>query len=211
MTAFLCRIDNSIDDTSINEAEDADQSDDLNAKPNADGAIPSAFTNLEIAPQDLPQASTLETSGMESAYVSLAIAFAVIRWFIAAIVAIVVIGESELGFHRFYPWLAVPAVLLLAVLDLLFSRRAAMVKRYAVREHDVYFESGVFWHAQTIQPLNRVQHVEVGQGPIDKRLGLAHLQLFSSGSGAASLNIPGLTLKRAEELREFILQHRDTT
>ena len=208
MTAFLCKIDNSIDDTSINEAEDADQSDDLNAKPNADGATPSAFTNLKVAPQDLPQTSTLETLTMESAYASLAMAFSLIRWFI---VAIAVICGSELGFDRFYPWIAVPSLLLLAALDLLFSRRAATVKRYAVREHDVYFESGVFWHAQTIQPLNRVQHVEVGQGPIDKRLGLAHLQLFSSGSGAASLKIPGLTLTRAEDLREFILRHRDTT
>ena len=208
MTAFLCKIDNSIDDTSINEAEDADQSDDLNAKPNADGAAPSAFTNLKVAPQDLPQASTHETLTMESAFVSLAMAFSLIRWFI---VAIAVICVSELGFDRFYPWIAVPALLLLAALDLLFRRRAGTVKRYAVREHDVYFESGVFWHAQTIQPLNRVQHVEVGQGPIDKRLGLAHLQLFSSGSGAASLKIPGLTLARAEDLREFILRHRDTT
>ena len=208
MTAFLCKIDNSIDDTSINEAEDADHSDDLNAKPNAYGAAPSAFTNLKVAPQNLPQASTLETLSMESAYVSLAMAFSLIRWFI---VAIAVICGSELGLDRFYPWIVVPALLLLAALDLLFSRRAATVKRYAGRDHDVYFESGVFWHAQTIQPLNRVQHVEVGQGPIDKRLGLAHLQLFSSGSGAASLKIPGLTLTRAEDLREFILRHRDTT
>ncbi len=175
----------------------------------ADGT-PSAFRNLQVAIEDLPHASGLDTSPMEPSYVKLAVAFAIIRWVIASIVAIVVIGESGLGDYRVLPWLSVPVILLLATLDLLFSRRAAMVKRYAVRYHDVYFESGVFWRSQTIQPLNRVQHVEVGQGPIDKRFGLAHLQLFSSGSGASSITIPGLTLDRAEGLREFILQHRDS-
>jgi len=77
--------------------------------------------------------------------------------------------------------------------------------RYAIREHDVIVQSGVFWQKETLQPIRRIQHVEQHQGPVDKRFGLYELKLFSAGTGHFTFRIPGLAADAAARIRQFIL------
>lgn len=168
-----------------------------------------SFTNLEISISSLPSLENLTYNQLAPAYARISatvtfaadtvlmFAFLVWSWRVSLDVAVFVVLFS--------------LVLLLMVLMTLFSWFAARAKKYAVREHDMVFESGVFWRSQTIQPLNRVQHVEVTAGPIDKRAGLANVVLFSAGSGTATFTIPGLPVATAEELREFALRYQDAT
>ena len=73
----------------------------------------------------------------------------------------------------------------------------------------VLYETGLFWREQTIQPLRRIQHIELTRGPVDKRYGLAKLRLFSSGNDSDTFVIPALPLAQAEQLREFVLTSRE--
>ncbi|MCH8537961.1 MAG: PH domain-containing protein [Alkalimonas sp.] len=101
----------------------------------------------------------------------------------------------------------------LTLLGLLFSvhgRCADPCKAYALREHDVSFQSGLFFRKSVTQPILRIQHIELKRGPIERRIGLATLQVFSAGGVMHTFEIPGLPLSTAKSLRQFILQHKDT-
>jgi membrane protein YdbS with pleckstrin-like domain len=80
---------------------------------------------------------------------------------------------------------------------------------YALREHDVGFRWGLLFRHTVIQPLSRIQHIELKRGPIERSAGLATLQVFSAGGGAHTFEIPGLPVEQAQGLRQFILQHQD--
>ncbi len=79
-------------------------------------------------------------------------------------------------------------------------------KGYAMRTHDIVFQSGLFWRKTTVLPFNRIQHAEVTHGPLQRRFGLATLKFFTAGGANVDLNIDGLEASEAEALREDILR-----
>jgi len=81
---------------------------------------------------------------------------------------------------------------------------------YALREQDVSYRSGLIFRKTVSQPILRIQHVELKRGPIDRKIGLAKLQVFSAGGAMHTFEIPGLLLEEAESIRQFILSHKDT-
>jgi uncharacterized protein len=63
---------------------------------------------------------------------------------------------------------------------------------------------GVFFRTTTAIPLGRVQHVDVGQGPLERAPGLVRLQVnTASGLGADGV-VPGLDADVAEQLRQAL-------
>jgi membrane protein YdbS with pleckstrin-like domain len=69
---------------------------------------------------------------------------------------------------------------------------------------------GFFWRKQIIQPLVRLQHIELARGPVDKYLDLAGLRIFSAGTGAETFTIPGLDATTAERMRQRLLDIQST-
>ncbi len=78
---------------------------------------------------------------------------------------------------------------------------------YLIREHDLSFWSGVISRSVATVPFARVQHVSIGRGPLDRRFGLATLQLRSAGGHVA---IPGLDHRVAEQLKELVADRAAT-
>lgn len=78
-------------------------------------------------------------------------------------------------------------------------------RRYLLRQHDISYESGKIFYGMTTVPLNRIQHVSLGQGPLEKIYGLAHLKIYTAGGSLADLTLPGLQKPKAEELKEHLL------
>ena len=76
----------------------------------------------------------------------------------------------------------------------------------AMREHDIAYCSGLFWRKTVMLAFNRIQHIEVSSGPLQRRFGLASLKFFTAGGSSVDLKIDGLKRGRAEQLREYILQ-----
>lgn len=74
----------------------------------------------------------------------------------------------------------------------------------AVRSHDIAYEKGVIWRQTTILPLSRIQHTEIHRGPLERKLGLASLRLYSAGGMSADLNISGLSHIACKDIRQFI-------
>lgn len=78
-------------------------------------------------------------------------------------------------------------------------------KRYALREKDVVYQTGWLWRSSTIVPFNRVQHVSVDQGPIERKLNLSKIKIFTAGGSSSDLSIPGLDPITANKLKDFIV------
>ncbi len=66
---------------------------------------------------------------------------------------------------------------------------------------------GWLFHHDTVVPLGRIQHIDVHQGPLMRRWGLAALTVHTAGNHGASISLPGLKLAEAEAMREAIRAH----
>ena len=77
---------------------------------------------------------------------------------------------------------------------------------YAVRERDITYRAGWLFRSTTTVPFGMIQHSELSQGPVSRKLGLNHLKLFTAG-GSGNLRIAGLEDEDAQTLRAV---HRST-
>ncbi|MFJ4686148.1 PH domain-containing protein [Streptomyces sp. NPDC088789] len=77
--------------------------------------------------------------------------------------------------------------------------------RYAERADDLLISRGVLWRQVTVVPYGRMQLVEVTSGPVERRFGLASVQLHTAAA-ASDATIPGLDPAEAERLRDRLTQ-----
>jgi membrane protein YdbS with pleckstrin-like domain len=60
------------------------------------------------------------------------------------------------------------------------------------------------FYRDTIVPFGRIQHIDVDQGPIDRRYGLAKLTVHTAGNHNSTVVLPGLAHGDALATREAI-------
>ncbi|MGP3952073.1 PH domain-containing protein [Streptomyces sp. 7N604] len=77
--------------------------------------------------------------------------------------------------------------------------------RYAERADDLLLSRGVLWQELTVVPYGRMQLVEVTSGPLERRFGLASVQLHTAAA-ASDARIPGLLPEEAARLRERLTE-----
>ena len=77
--------------------------------------------------------------------------------------------------------------------------------RYLLRGQDINLQKGfMFWKMVSVAH-NRIQHLEVRQGPVERYYGLASLVIYTAGTLGSDLKIPGLTLAQAQQLKSQLL------
>jgi membrane protein YdbS with pleckstrin-like domain len=87
---------------------------------------------------------------------------------------------------------------LAVVLPPLRWRRAS----WRVDERGVEIRDGVWWRSRVAVPRSRVQHLDVVQGPVQRRFGLGTLVLHTAGTADASVPLAGLAHETALALRD---------
>ncbi len=170
------------------------------------------FSNNQLNVEDIPNLQTLALLPISKKYRAINI------FFIGLIALVLLSIATGLEYQPFwsipedllkaYPYI-VTAIIALATIWALYHVFADVRIFYAIREQDISKQSGLIFRKLSCQPILRVQHVEVNRGPLDRWAGLASLQVFSAGGEMHTFEIPGLTLDKAEQLREFILAHKD--
>ena len=93
--------------------------------------------------------------------------------------------------------LAIPAIILL-------PGRRYRAWAYAERDDELHLRHGLWTRVQTAVPFGRVQHIDVAQGPIERRFDLARLILHTAGTRSAAIPLPGLVHSEAEQMRDRI-------
>ncbi len=170
------------------------------------------FSNNQLNVEDIPNLQSLALLPISKKYRAINI-------FSIGLIALVLLSiATGIKYQPFwsipedllkaYPYI-VTAIVALATIWALYHVFADVRIFYAIREQDISKLSGLIFRKLSCQPILRVQHVEVNRGPLDRWAGLASLQVFSAGGEMHTFEIPGLTLDKAEQLREFILAHKD--
>lgn len=86
-----------------------------------------------------------------------------------------------------------------------WAKKRALRTCYCIRERDINLQKGLlFWQCVSVS-YNRIQHIEVNQGPIEQRLGIARLSFFTAGTVGSDLSIPGLPKSVANTIKEHTL------
>ena len=100
-------------------------------------------------------------------------------------------------------WAALSAMVSLAVatwLWWLIGRQVAAIG-YAERADDLLVTRGILFRELVVVPYGRMQLVDVQAGPLDRRFGIARLQLHTAAA-TTDASIPGLPVAEAGRLRD---------
>ncbi|MBV2128398.1 PH domain-containing protein [Arsukibacterium indicum] len=170
------------------------------------------FSNNQLAVEQITPLQALQSEALSSRYRLLR--QGVNAGFFAGLMLLIMLLWWQ-------PWWPVPADLmqvithalwlvpLFGVLRAFYCWQADKNKHFALREHDISYSSGIFFRKMITQPVVRIQHIELKQGPLERKASLARLQLFSAGGALHTFEIPGLSLTQAQQIRQFVLQHKD--
>lgn len=120
-------------------------------------------------------------------------------WLLLIIAAIV--GTVLTGWW----WIAACALLplLLILQHLLLTPRRVRAIGYLDEEEDLTIASGIMFRSVHTIPYGRVQSVKIGEGPIERRYGLATLTITTAAGGGTE-TLPGLPKAEAERLRTLL-------
>jgi membrane protein YdbS with pleckstrin-like domain len=124
----------------------------------------------------------------------------------AGIVAVALAAEAVLASRGDFPVgvIAAPALLLGSLLAFGLPGRRYRAWGYDVAEDELYVQNGIWLQTLTVVPFGRVQHIDVSQGPIERRYGVGVLTLHTAGTRASAVMLPGLEMADAERMRDEI-------
>ena len=182
------------------------------AMPPHDGEdYPDTLDDAESAPEPelTPAASLHETLDRR----------VVLYWLISALISWLVMAGLGLGAILFlrmqwaeYWVMILSAYLTLVVLYLFWSLAWPSLAyarwRFAVDHELLLARYGIFFIEEKAIPISRLQHVDLYRGLLERFFGLTTLIVFTAGTEGAHFRLPGLSVNRARELRDFILAAR---
>jgi membrane protein YdbS with pleckstrin-like domain len=138
---------------------------------------------------------------------------------VSAIVSVVPLAFITVGWALggipvvvYLPLLAVWLLLLGSALLIFYTWPAKRHRHllYRVDERGLRIRRGVFWRKVTWIPITRVQHIDVSQGPLQRKLELATLTVHTAGTEGASISLAGLEHGVAGRLRDHLRPDRDS-
>jgi uncharacterized protein len=124
---------------------------------------------------------------------------------VAGGVVLGVVARDELGWPS---WPAPLAIALLAIWAVAVApRRRWAAWGWALDDDEMHVAHGVWEQVHTVVPLDRVQHIDVAQGPFERMFGVARLVLHTAGTAHALVVLPGISRPDAERLRDTVRAH----
>ena len=133
------------------------------------------------------------------------------------LVVFVVLGFVELVIGTMLIWSGQLPLILIALTTWCLTVAAAVVFvrwwphweynswSYRVGDQILELRYGVVWQVAVAIPLLRLQHVDLHRGPLERRWGLASLQVYTAGTRDASHRLPGLDITTAERVRDRLM------
>jgi membrane protein YdbS with pleckstrin-like domain len=98
--------------------------------------------------------------------------------------------------------------LTIAVLSYWASIRQYDFWTYRLTPEMLELRQGLVWRQRRCVARDRIQHVDINSGPLDRRFGLVQVVVYAAGAMGSVGSIPGLTPERAEELKEALFAGR---
>lgn len=117
-----------------------------------------------------------------------------------------VIGAGVLESAQLLPpgSIIVPVLVLYAYIAFVVPARKYRRWGYDMGNDRLRIVRGYMFFRDTVVPFGRIQHIDVDQGPIDRRYDLATLTVHTAGNHNSTVTLPGLLHADALAMREAI-------
>ncbi len=166
------------------------------------------FSNAQLQLEDIPQLIHIHFLDLADNYRWSQVISTSLFWLVPVMIIIgtrFFIGPTPIEIFVF------TALAIIAPLGVLFSYYSAKACGYAQREQDILFKKGLLWKKVTSVSFNRIQHIDINHGPLDRYFHLANIKFYTAGGSLVDLRIPGLPQPTAERIRAFILEKATTS
>lgn len=166
--------------------------------------LPESPLHPEVDPQ-MARVEMFESNGLDWQPVSLKLittrTITLLAWLVPLLIAA---GAAAVLLS---PWFWIPAAwfLVLIVWGLWLIRRQVTAMSYVELSEDLVIRKGRLFRQVSSIPFGRLQYVDLQSGPLERKYGMATLQIFTA-SPSTSATIPGLLIETAEEMRERLMQ-----
>lgn len=162
------------------------------------------FSNLIVSSAELPTIEEIPFQPLEKDYLLVERISAAITFTVILLIAIALFYFIE-SLQETTTMLSAGVVLLI-IFSLSFISTTISFKYsgYALREKDVLFKSGWIVRKIRIVMLNRIQHVSVQSGPIERKYGLSSVSIYTAGSSQADFTISGISEETALKIKQWI-------
>ena len=172
-------------------------------------------TGLEVAPlpeapttpdvdADLGRVELFDTGGLDWQPVSRRLVTArtitLLAWLLPLTAALAVAGALLTS----WLWVAAGVLALVIVWGLWLIRRQVSAMSYIELSEDLVVRKGRLFRQVSSVPFGRLQYVDLQSGPLERKLGMATLQIFTA-SPSTSATLPGLPIETAERMRERLM------
>jgi membrane protein YdbS with pleckstrin-like domain len=107
--------------------------------------------------------------------------------------------------HLWWGWIALVAVLVVTLVQLIIAPRRARAIGYQLRQDDLLLRRGIMFQRFVAVPYGRMQLIDVTRGPVSRALGLADLR-FVTAAASTNVMIPGLPESDAATLRDRLVE-----
>jgi membrane protein YdbS with pleckstrin-like domain len=132
--------------------------------------------------------------------------------FAFSIVAAIILGVGTIllftlpsGWNLLVPTIWLAAVIWTAIGVIWWPRWQHKRWSYRLGSRLLELRYGVIWQVSVAIPLSRLQHVDLHRGPLERRWGLASLEMHTAGTRDASHTVPGLDVATASTLRDQLI------
>ncbi|MCW8878028.1 MAG: PH domain-containing protein [Kangiellaceae bacterium] len=161
------------------------------------------ITNSPRDLSEIPRIANISFQPLAPNYPLLSALESLIFWLIPTI--------ALFGIKIFKPQAEIPQLVffvfpVITILSVVISFLGAKAKGFVLREKDILYKQGLFWQKQTGVSFKRIQHIDISNGPMERKFGLSTIKFFTAGGALADLKISGLTTEDAQKLRSFILE-----
>lgn len=167
----------------------------------------SAFTNESIDLDSLPKFEAIKLHAPDRRF-----------WNVIAINILILLILGGIGLSLFiyfneavkpYTLYFITGFIFLFLLIFLLYKASFKKRGYALREKDIIYKSGIIAEKTTIVPLNRIQHVALGEGVFSRMYKLATLQIHTAGGDSGHMHIAGIPIDQANAIKEALLKKLD--
>lgn len=165
-----------------------------------------SFQNIVVT--SFPELVESEFNPIDKKYLNVIVFYVVIIFFIL-IVGVFIVDFTkiiDISANLLYIYFSIIAIFAFTFFIQFFGFKK---RKYVVREKDISYKSGLLFKKTTTVPFNRIQHLEIDQGPVSRFFDLAVLSVFTAGNSSDDLKISGLKKDQAEKIKEFISNQID--
>ena len=116
------------------------------------------------------------------------------------------VAEAVLHDRVELPRGAILLPLVIAAVWIVFFAPARRFSRWGYRmdADELQVQHGMLTQVHTVVPLDRIQHLDLAQGPLERSFGVSRLIVHTAGTLHSQVLLPGLPRETAERMRDEI-------